>query len=901
MQRRSPRPKSRVFEIAKWSTARGGLVFAGPHLSFIAIMVVAMSAVSLSAGCGGKDQLSHEVEERDLPRPAEPTAEICNGLDEDLDGEIDEDFRDADGAYLHDAHCGGCNRPCVPRGEAVARSACQRVEDRIVCAATECAPGFGLTSRGSCVSLAPYLCVECWEDADCGPIEGMRCLRVGGESRCVSPCEYGCPTGYVCDEAAAGEEGSGACIPAGGSCGCGELDEFTLSCAMETPSGELCFGIAICREGELSACAGAIERCNGLDDDCDGVIDNGFINEFGAYAQDENCGECGIDCTRESTPDGPLVCGGDPFAPSCVLDCEDARDGLHIGDFVDADGRIENGCECEILRFDDMPGPLRAPEGLLDANCDGADGVVVESLYVAPDGEDGGPGSPSRPLRTIGEAIRRAADSMEGPNPRRSIFIAGGEYVESVRLIEGVRLYGGYRSDFRALDPNAFRTEVKAPLEGSPHGGAALVAHGIGLSTDAASETRIAWIHFIGRDASAAAQAAIGAYFEGTGAGIVLEGVTIRTGRPGSGNPGVRGARGESPASPGAEGAPPRAAVEDIFDRCIDHSINRVAGGEGAAHLCGEVDTSGGRGGSAHCPIYGQLAEAGSRGAGRGGGFGGHGGDNTYGPILGGGCGTPDGLCCGLADYYVPNPYYLPAPGQNGAPGPNGAEGIGCLEPLGRFRGGEWIAARGTRGGDGGPGSGGGGGGAGGGVELDYVEGRCPFVDGLGGGGGGGGAGGCGGEGGREGSSGGLAAALVLNSPVGIPRMEGARLVAANGGDGGDGGVGGDGGHGSEGGLGGSLPREERTTLTLSAPTAGAKGGAGGGGGKGGGGGGGCGGSSIALYIVDAGGSGPDAAEVEAIRNANELIAGRPGRAGRGGEGQTNQGMEGVAHDLLVR
>lgn len=848
-----------------------------------------LGVIALISGCAGRDELRLDVDERDLPRPSEPSNEICNGLDDDLDGEVDEDFRDEAGRYVHDSHCGACDRPCVPQGDAVAKASCQVIDERVVCAALECAPGFGLSARGACVSLAPYLCAECWEDADCGPIEGMRCLGLGGEQRCVSPCAFGCPTGYRCDEE---EE---LCVPENGSCACGELDEYSLSCALETPSGERCFGLALCKEGALSACVGAVERCNGLDDDCDGVIDNGFINELGAYDQDAHCGECGIDCTRESTPDGPLVCGGDPFAPSCVLDCEDTHDGLDIGDFIDADGRIDNGCECELRAFDDIPGPLRASGGVLDANCDGADGVIVESFYVAQDGDDAAPGSPTRPLRTIGEALRRAADSLESGAARRSIYIAGGEYVEVVNLVDGVSLYGGYRRDFRALDPAAFRTEVKAPADASAHGGAALVGYGVGFE-----EMTIAWMHFVGRDASEAAAAAIGGYLEGVGAELSFEQVTIQTGRPGSGNPGVRGARGEAASEAGRSGEPPRAAIEDSSHRCVSGAVNRVEGGEGAAHSCGGVNTSGGRGGSATCPIYGYLAESGSRGAGvsgAAGGQGGQGGDNTRGPILGGGCGSIDGLCCGLADYYVPNPYYSPEPGRSGAGGANGVRGEGCDNALGRFVGGEWIAARGSRGSAGGPGSGGGGGGAGGGVALDYYPGRCPFADGLGGGGGGGGAGGCGGEGGREGSSGGLASALVLNAPAALPNLNEVRLIAANGGEGGDGGAGGDGGHGSEGGFGGSLSREERTTLTLSAPTAGAQGGPGGGGGKGGGGGGGCGGSSIALFILDAS---PPAAELAQLRANNELLAGRAGRAGRGGEGPTNQGMEGEAHDLLV-
>lgn len=49
--------------------------------------------------------------------PCEPAfEEICNAEDDDCDGSADEDFLDEVGGYVHEDHCGECNRPCAPQG-----------------------------------------------------------------------------------------------------------------------------------------------------------------------------------------------------------------------------------------------------------------------------------------------------------------------------------------------------------------------------------------------------------------------------------------------------------------------------------------------------------------------------------------------------------------------------------------------------------------------------------------------------------------------------------------------------------------------------------------------------------------------------------------------------------------
>ncbi|MEC7523931.1 MAG: hypothetical protein VYE22_28880, partial [Myxococcota bacterium] len=53
----------------------------------------------------------------DGPGACEPAlAEACDTQDDDCDGEVDEDFRDAEGRYVDRLHCGACAVPCVEPG-----------------------------------------------------------------------------------------------------------------------------------------------------------------------------------------------------------------------------------------------------------------------------------------------------------------------------------------------------------------------------------------------------------------------------------------------------------------------------------------------------------------------------------------------------------------------------------------------------------------------------------------------------------------------------------------------------------------------------------------------------------------------------------------------------------------
>lgn len=152
--------------------------------------------------------------------------------------------------------------------------------------------------------------------ADARHPNGVTCTPVGGGSgTCQNGACQPCPTGQT----ACG----GACVQEG------------LSCNNTGLPGICSTGTTQCVGDQLQCVPGVEpgsqpEVCNGLDDDCDGVVDNGFDLQTDA----NNCGECGN------------VCAFDNATARCVDGtCE--MDVCNAG-FADCDSDPGNGCETEL-------------------------------------------------------------------------------------------------------------------------------------------------------------------------------------------------------------------------------------------------------------------------------------------------------------------------------------------------------------------------------------------------------------------------------------------------------------------------------------------------------------------------------------------------------------------------
>jgi hypothetical protein len=427
------------------------------------------------------------------------------------------------------------------------------------------------------------------------------------------------------------------------------------------------------------------------------------------------------------------------------------------------------------------------PDDLFDdANGDGIDGVRVGPIFVsATFGDDANLGTIEAPMRTLGAALLAA----KSRTPVRPVYIAGGAYPETVTLVAGVPIFGGFD------DMNGWSRSAAAGDRAVIGGGPVAV-----WSVGDEGATWIDRVEIRGADNYTSGAHAIGlAALDSTISTdltncVVTAGHNLVPGRTGG-----RGANG--PDLPG------------------------LNGGNGGPGACDDT-IAGGTGGTPGTPGAGALP-------GFEGGFGGTGGryevvkgnDGTFGnrnfvDVTPGGQG---GFRCSVGN-----------PGDDGTPGAAGATGATGSGATAFF-------GVGGTGSTGRPGDGGGGGGGGGGQVNNQPVGSCACilcVGGSGNGGGGGGGGGAGGSGGLGGEPGGASIGIFARNKT--VTVVASTITAGDGAPGGNGGAGGLGGLGGAGGSGGSV--------CLSEVGRGGDGGAGGRGGAGGVGGGGRGGHSLGTF-----------------------------------------------------
>jgi hypothetical protein len=258
-----------------------------------------------------------------------PQPEICNGLDDDCDGQVD------DGIGSRACYEAG-GTGCTPRGDGTfdCKGACRT-------GTQSCQNGSWTACQGD-VGPAPELC-EPATDTNCNGVVGDGC---------------GCyPPGLTrsCYTGAAGTENVGACRAGSQACGAdgtwggcqgdvvpgargcsgdrdcdGVPDDQQACCAggqpverqdcYTGPAGTRDVGVCrgggrVCENGAFGpACEGQVlpsaELCNGLDDDCNGVVDDGALCSAGTACVNGAC--------------VPTSCGAlePPFCPegyTCVV------------------------------------------------------------------------------------------------------------------------------------------------------------------------------------------------------------------------------------------------------------------------------------------------------------------------------------------------------------------------------------------------------------------------------------------------------------------------------------------------------------------------------------------------------------------------------------------------------
>ncbi|MHC4537132.1 MAG: hypothetical protein ACYS6K_24555, partial [Planctomycetota bacterium] len=600
------------------------------------------------------------------------------------------------------------------------------------------------------------------------------------------------------------------------------------------------YGFETCINGYWSGvCVGEVgptdEVCDEVDNDCDGEIDNGWKFD-GKYTLDTSCGNCYTDCTEiYDKPNAYGTCDS-TGTPACVMICDPG--------YADLNGNPEDGCE------------------FLDSS-----NVIYVSRFGGTDDSSCGL-STSTPCETINYGLTRAIASG-----RSEVHVASGLYVESITLVPGKSLLGGYNPVGWARNPEIYITRIRGDSSG-------LYKKTIEATGITSAQTIVDGFTIEGQDNYEPGGNSYAIYIKDCDNDLVIRNNVIEAGSGGDGDNGGSGLSG----SDGTAGGVGVDAYDVGSDTCTssDHS----AGGIGGSMTCGATSTNGGDGGNRVCPTWDDIeletgapvaSEAGSTGLNGGGGGGAAGWDvwqqyascdgyNVYGDLTGG-----DG-----------------DDGSNGVDANGGTGGTGD----GAIIASEWAAYSGTDGLTGSHGGGGGGGGSGAGAAVHsscYAQGYD--YDNIGATGGGGGAGGCGGVGGSSGLGGGGSFGLFVvfsSTPSSVPVITGNDIYTGNGGDGGDGGNGGIGGSGGAGGFGGTGSEYYGgSPVDTKYPSFdGGGGGDGGDGGTGGGGGGGAGGISYGVYAY-----GQGSTDLSAWSSSNTYTA--SGSAGNGGSGGGSLGNSG--------
>jgi MYXO-CTERM domain-containing protein len=346
--------------------------------------------------------------------------EVCNGLDDDCDGLVDEDFPDL-GNPCDDGLLGICrgtgHRVCradqtgteclvTEPGAATDTEVCNGLDDNCDGFVDE-AP---LDCRG-CVPV-PEICNGI--DDDCNGVADDSTTDVG------QPCGIStgeCSPGTtVCVAGVLGCSGAGLptteqCDGLDNNCD-GLVDQLQQTCytgaAITLGVGVCVAGTQSCPNGTWSACLGQVvptaEVCNGLDDDCNGTIDDAVPTGVGGAVTGDACCPTGVPCGHGACQTGIWQCNGTAIAcggaigPSIELcngiddDCNDVTDdGIPgIGAPCDKDGCSGTlqcsgtGLECQTTGT----AALELCNGV-DDNCNGSVDELPDIIDNDPTGQLG--------------------------------------------------------------------------------------------------------------------------------------------------------------------------------------------------------------------------------------------------------------------------------------------------------------------------------------------------------------------------------------------------------------------------------------------------------------------------------------------------------------------------------
>jgi hypothetical protein len=319
---------------------------------------------SIEAADADGDGYDTETDCDDADPAVHPGAEErCDSADNDCDGEVDEDASDAgsfyadrDGDGFGDASSAviACEQPSGTVDDA---SDCDDDDGAINPAADETCDG----DDNDCDGLVDdedgdLIDASTWyEDAD---DDGW-----GDDSSSAEACEA--PSGFV-EQAGDCDDGDPAFNPGASEDDCTDPADYNCdgSTGYADVDGDGYPACEDCDDGSDSVYPGADEYCDGLDNDCDGTVDDAAVDARTWYtdADGDGRGDGGTGVAACTQPSGAVADGSD---------CDDTDDGIWPGAPELCDGE-DNDC---------------------DGTVDEDDAVDADTWYIDYDGD--GYGSPS--------------------------------------------------------------------------------------------------------------------------------------------------------------------------------------------------------------------------------------------------------------------------------------------------------------------------------------------------------------------------------------------------------------------------------------------------------------------------------------------------------------------------
>jgi len=309
--------------------------------------------------------------------------ELCDGVDNDCDGLVDNDdpsaeaqsptvFRDADGDGFGDPQTtrGWCNPDqSLPSGYARQADDCDDLDPAIHPEAPELCDEVDRNCDGDPTADADDLLLWYADDdgdghADGSELLGSSCERIGTGSTLTDDCDDDDPARFP-----GAEE-----LPYDGidqDCDGADLVDVDGDGVPAEPFGADCDDTNTAVHGafEADGIAAAAEACNLRDDDCDGVVDDGLQSSW--YPDDDGDLQGDADATPDVTcvPQKGWVDNGN--------DCDDTDASVRVGAAESCDDRDN---DCDGLVDEDDPSLVGAVTRYTDRDGDG-DGDPADVYY----------------------------------------------------------------------------------------------------------------------------------------------------------------------------------------------------------------------------------------------------------------------------------------------------------------------------------------------------------------------------------------------------------------------------------------------------------------------------------------------------------------------------------------